>query len=227
MSSCHPKKVQHQPAGACAVGLVPGPHTRNPRAETTRTTGPGRLLQGMAAWRGKAPKLSHPSQWREKPPLPPPATPKAHKVQDGMQARGQRQVPTPAHPHPQRMGRCGRLRALRPGSLGRVAPNLRRPSPRQEGRQRDTSRHPHSNQARKGMQAAGPVPGSDACTAAPTECAQRSLCEFPAPAPLLHLATLKAQIVWKGLRAKRRVPRPHTHTLATTARGWRTPTACP
>ena len=77
MPCCHLHRVQRQLARACAVGSVPGPHNRTPRAQETRATGNGYLpqpLQGRAAGRGGAPNPTHPSQRREDPPsgdLPP------------------------------------------------------------------------------------------------------------------------------------------------------------
>ena len=210
---------------------------------------------GRAAGGGTAPDLRRPSQWwKAGPPgdaLPPPpqrATPARKGARCGATARS----PRPHRPHPGHTGR-GTLAARSRGRAagGGTAPDTRRPSQWWKAPPPGTPfRPPHSEQHRPARaHAVGPVLGPHARTnrtqdtrvAEPRPPApeggrlgegQRLTPDVPhnggrppptGTAPHHPRGTQLPQ----GMQAKGTMLGPHTHTPATTAFCWRTPTARP
>ena len=122
MTTCQPHSAQRQLAGARALGPVPGPHTRSPRARETRATGPDCLPQGRTAGRGRAHIPRRPSQRREVPPRGEPL-PIAWRTLPSRTRRPKAvrcRVPASAHPHAQQVGSETQLPAPCTGSRRRV-----------------------------------------------------------------------------------------------------------
>ena len=73
---CRPHSVQSQLARARAVGLVTGPHTRNPRTHSQWVVGPAARPQGRVVGGGRAPVSGRPAPRQVAPPpgalVPPP-----------------------------------------------------------------------------------------------------------------------------------------------------------
>ena len=230
---------------------VPTPHQPHPGH-----TGHGTLAacsRGRAAGGGTAPDTRRPSQrWQASPPGDSPPPPLRHASPTGH--AGQGDSVGPPHPHNRAHSTWVAYPSSPPSGRavgGGTAPDLRRPSQWWKAPPPGTPfRHPHSEQRRPARsQAEGPVLGLHARTdrtrdtrvaepwlpapedGRPGE-GQRPTPDAPhnggrpAPpgtAPYHPRGTQPLQ----GMQAKGTVLGPHTHTPAPTARGWRTPTACP
>ena len=253
---CPPPPPRHvAPTGHAGQGDdvgLPHPHTR---AHSTWVADPNSLPSGRAVGGGIAPDLGRPSQWWKAPPPGTPfrqphseqrRPARTHPVGPvlGPHARTDRTrdtwVAEPWLPAPED-GRSGEGQRLTPGA------------PRNGGRHPPPGthlRHAHSEQRRPARaHAVGPVLGPHA----PTDCTRDTRVAepwLPAPedgrpgkgqrltpdaphnggrppppgtAPHQPCGMQPPQ----GMQAKGTVLGCHTHTPAPTARGWRTPTACP
>ena len=250
----HPHSEQRRPRRAHAVGLVLGPHARTNRTQDTRVAEPwlpapedGRPGEGQRLTPGSPHKGGRP---------PPRGTaphhPRGTQPPKGMQAKGT--VLGPHNPHSRAHSTWLADPNSPPSGRavgGGTAPDLRRPSQWWKAPPPGTLfRHPHSEQRRLARaHAVGPVLGPHARTdrtrdtrvaepwlptpedGRPGE-GQRLTPDAPhnsgrppprGTAPHHPRGTQPP----KGMQAKGTVLAPHTHTLAPTARGWRTPTAHP
>ena len=243
------------PTGHAGQGDSVGPPHPHTRAHSTWVANPNSPPNGRAVGGGTAPDLIRPSQWWKAPPpgdaLPPPPQ-RATPARKGARCGAGAGSPRPHRPHPEHTGRgtpAARSRGRAAG--GGTAPDLRRPSQWWKAPPPGTPfRHPHSEQRRPARaHAVGPVLGPHARTdrTRDTRVAEPRL---PAPedgrpgegqrltpdaphnggrppppgtAPHHPRGTQPPQ----GMQAKGTVLGPHTHTPATTARGWQTPTARP
>ena len=230
---------------------VPRPHRPHP-GHTGRGT-PAARPRGRAAGRGTAPDTRRPSQrWQAAPPGDGPPPPPGHAAPTGH--AGQGDSVGPPHPHT-RAHSTWVADPNSPPSWravgGGTAPDLRRPSQWWKAPPPGTPfRHPHSEQRRPARaHAVGPVLGPHARTDR-TRDTRVAVPRLPAPedgrpgegqrltpdaphnggrppppgtAPHHPRGTQPPQ----GMQAKGTVLGPHTHTPATTARGWQTPTARP
>ena len=229
----------------------PRPHQPHPGH-----TGRGTLAacpRGRAARGGTAPDTKRPSQrWRARPPGDGPPPPPRHATPTGH--AGQGDSVGPPHPHTRAHGMwmtdpnsTPRGRAVGGGG----APDHRHPSQRRKAAPPGAPfRHPHSEQRRPARaHAAGPGLHPHARTSrtrdtwvaeprlpAPEDGrpgeGQRLTPDAPhnggRPPPRGRPPTPpRGTQPPQGMQAKGTVSGPHTHTPATTAHGWRTPTARP
>ena len=250
----HPHSEQRRPARAHAVGPGLGPHARIARNRGTRVVEPRQLAREDGR-RGEGQRLT-PDTPHNGGGLPPPGDgppqPQRHAAPTGHAGQGDRDGP----PHPHARARStwvGDPHSLPSGRAvgGGGAPDLGRPSQRWKAPPPGTPlRHPHSEQRRPARaHAVGPVLGTHACTdrtrdtrvAEPrlpvpedgrpgegqrlTPGAPHNGGRSPHPGMADHRphGTQPPQ----GMQAKGTVCGPQTHTLAPTARAWRTPTARP
>ena len=251
----HPHSEQRRPARAHAVRPVLGPHDRTDRTRDTRVAEPW-LPAPQGGWLGEGQRLTPdaPNNYgRPAPPGTAPDHPRGTQPPRGMQAKGTVLGPHTHTPVPTARGGGPQQPARWAGSQGRDRPDLRRPSQWWKAPPPGTPfRHPHSEQRRPARaHPVGPVLGPHTHTdrTRNTRVAEPSL---PAPEdgrpgegqrltpdashnggrphppprgrPPHHCRGTQPP---QGMQAKGTLLRPHTHTAAPTARGWRTPTACP
>ena len=250
----HPHSEQRQPAKGARRGAGAG--SSCPQRLHPGHTGRGTLAarsRGRAAGGGTAPDTRRPSQgWQATPSGdgPPPAPRHAAPIGHA----GQRDSVGPPHPHTRAHSTWVADPNSPPSGRavgGGTAPGLRRPPQWWKAAPPGTPfRHPHSEQRRfERAHAVGPVLGPHART----DCTRDTRVAepwLPAPedgrpgegqrltpgaphnggrppppgtAPHQPSGTQPPQ----GMQAKGTVLGPHTNTPAPTARGWRTPTACP
>ena len=249
----HPHSQQRRPARAHAVGPVLGRRARTDRTRDTRVAEPrlpapedGRPGEGQRLTPG-APR----NGVRPPPRARPPTTPAARSPHRACRPRGQRWAPTPTHPRPQYVGGGPQRPPSGRAVGGGTAPDLRRPSQWCKAPPPGTPfRHPQSEQRRPTRaHAVGPVLGPHACTdrtrgtrvaepwlpapedGRPGE-GQRLTPDAPhnggrPPPPGTAPHHPRGTQPPQGMKARGTVLGPHSHTPAPTARGWRTPTACP
>ena len=237
--------------GARCGARARSPRPQRPHPGHTGGGTPAARPRGRAAGGGTAPDTRRPSQqWQANPPgdgpPPPPsdAAPREHA--------GQGDSVGPPHPHTRAHSTWvadpnGPPSGRAVGGGG--APDLRRPSQRWKAPPPGTPfGHPHSEQRRPAKaHAVGPVLGPHACTnrtrdtrvAEPRRPApedgrpgegQRLTPDTPhnvgrSPPPGTAPHHLRGMQPPQGMQAKETVLRPHTHTPAPAACGWRTPTA--
>ena len=250
----HPHSEQRRPARAHAVRLGLGPHARTDRTWDTRVAEP-RLPAPEDGQPGELQRLTpdaphnggRPPPPRDGPPPPPrQAAPTGHA--------GQGDSVGPPHPHTRAHSTwVADPNSLPSGQAvgGGRAPDLRRPSQWWKAPPPGTPFcHPHREQRRPARaHAVGPVLGPHAHTdrsrdtrvaepwlPAPEdgwrEEGQRLTPDAPhnrgrPPPPGTDPHHPRGTQPPQGMQAKGTVLGPHTHTPATTARGWRTPTAHP
>ena len=252
----HPHSEQRRPARAHTLGPVLGPHARGDCSRDTRVAEP-RLPAPENGRPGEVqrPTPEAPHNGRKHPPQGrPSATPTASNT--GPQGRtlwGRCWVPTPA---PTATGTHGSQNPgcpLQWAGSRRGERRLTSDAPHNGARHPPPGtpfRHPHSEQRRPArVHAVGPVlsPHARADRTQDTRVAEPWLPAqedgrpgegqrltpdvshnggrppLPGTAPHHPRGTQPPQ----GMRAKGTVLGPHTHTPAPTARGWRSPTACP
>ena len=243
------------PTGHAGQGDSVGPPYPHTRARSTWVADPNSPPSGRAVGRGTAPDFRRSSQWWKASPqrdaFPPPPE-RATPARKGARCGAAAWLPRPHRPHPGHSGR-GTLAARSRGRAagGGTAPDTRRPSQWWKAPPLGTPfRHPHSEQRQPARaHAVGPVLGPharndrtrDTRVAEPRPPApeggrlgegQRLTPDAPhnggRPPPLgtvPHYPRGTQPPV--GMQAKGTVLGPHTHTPATTACGWRTPTARP
>ena len=250
----HPHSEQRRPTRAHAVGPVLGPHASTNRTQDTRVVEPwlpapedGRPGEGQRLTPG-----SPDNGGRPPPRGTAPHHPRGTQPPKGMQAKGTVLGPHTHTPAPTARG--WRTPTARPvGGQSGEGQRLTSDAPHNGGRhppQGRSSATPHSEQRRLARaHAVGPVLGPHARTDRtrdtrvaepwlPTpedgRTGERQHLTPDAPhnsgrppprgtAPYHPRGTQPP----KGMHAKGTVLGPHTHTLAPTARGWRTPTAHP
>ena len=250
----HPHSEQRWPARAHAVGPVLGPHARTDRTRDTRVAEPwlpapedGPPGEGQRL----TPDASH-NGGRPPPPGTAPLHPRGTQPPRGMQAKGTVLGP---HTHTPAPAACGwRTPTARPvGEQLGEGQRLTSDAPHNGGRKPPPGtpfRQPHSEQRRPArVHAVGLVLGPHARTDRTRNTRVAELW-LPAPedgrpgegqrltpdashnggrptppgtAPHHPRGTQPPQ----GMQARETVLGPHTHTLATTVCGWRTPTARP
>ena len=250
----HPHSEQRRPARAHALGPVPGHHARTDRTRDTRVAEPrqpapedGRPGEGQRLTPGAPHSVGRPP-----PPGTAPRQPRGMQPPQDMQAKGTVLAPHTHTPAPTARG--WRTPTARPSERavgGGTAPGLRRPSQCWQAPPPGTPvRQPHSEQRRPARaHAVGPVLGFHARTdrtrdtrvAEPMAARSRGRAAEGGTAP----DTRRPSQPWQatppgaaphhprgtqppqGMQARGTVLGPHTHTPATTARWWRTPTARP
>ena len=248
-----PKRATPARKGArCGAGAgSPRPHRPHPR-HTGRGTQAARC-RGRAAGGGTAPDTRRPSQrWQATPPGDGPPPPPRHAAPTGH--AGQGDSVGPPYPHTRTHNTWVAVPNSPPNGRavgGGTAPDPRRPSQWWKAPPlRTPFRHPHSEQRRPARaHAVRPVLGPQARTDR-TRDTRDAEPWLPAPEDgrLGEGQRLTPGAPHKGGRppapgtaphhphgmqppedtqAKGTVVGPHTHTAAPTARGWRTPTACP
>ena len=250
----HPHSEQRRPTRAHAVGPVLGPHARTDRTRDTRVAEP-RPPAPEGGRPGEGQRLTPDAPHNGGRP-PPPGTAAHHpcgtQPPQGMQAKGTVLGP---HTHTPAPTACGwRTATARPvsGQFGE-GERLTTDAPHNGGRHPPPGtpfRQPHSEQRRPARaQSVGPVlvprPSTDRIrdtrVAEPrlpapedgrpvegqrlTPDAPRNGGRPPPPGTAPHHP--RGTQFPQGMQAKGTVLGPHTHTPAPTARGWRTPTACP
>ena len=249
----HPHSEQRWPARAHAVGPLLGPQARTDGTRDTRVAEPwlpapedGRPGEGQRLTPDAPHNGGRPPPRGRPPPPPQHAAPTGHA--------GQGYSVGPPHPHTRAHSTwVTDPNSLPSGRAvgGETAPDLRRPSQWWKAPPLGTPfRHPHSEQRRPARaHAVGLVLGPHARTdrtrdtwvaepqlpapedGRPRE-GQRLTPEAPhnggrptPPGTAPHHP--RGMQPPQGMLAKGTVLGPHTHTPAPTARGWRTPTACP
>ena len=234
----------------CGAGAgSAGPHRRHPGHMGHGT--PAARPRGRAAGEGTAPDSRRPSQrWQATPPRNTPPPPPRHAAPTGH--AGQEDSVGPPHPHARAHSTWVADPNSPPSGRavqGEGAPDNRRPSQRRKAPPPGTPfRHPHSEQRRPARaHAVGPVLGPHARTdrtrdtrvAEPQPPApeggrlgegQRLTPDAPhnggrPPPPGTAPHHPRGTQPPQGMQAKGTVLDPHTHTPATRACGWRTPTA--